>query len=201
MVAEALRTPAASGGPELSFVRMMTEPFGRWERKGDYAIWTGSRRSDEAKYTLLELHDGGVVPIVKPGASPLLHRIPAGVPHHVAHLYGFWHAADVDAVWLRAKQGEVEYYSLMLGGAAGRPATDSCLWICPKCAALLVRHEFDTARNGFDAFLGFALEKVRAFNRDAAQRTCRNCGAVHPPAHGFYPDEDTGEERAARLAE
>jgi hypothetical protein len=201
MVAEALRTPAASGGPELSFVRSMKEPFGRWERKGDYAIWTGSRQADEPRVLLLELHDKGVVPIVKSDSTPLMHRIPGGVPHHIAHLFGFWHVADVDSVWLQAKQGDVEYYSLMLGGAAGRPAKDSCLWICPKCATLLVRHDFDTARNGFEAFLRFSLDKVRAFNRDAAERTCRSCGAVHPPAHGFYPDEDNDEERVARLAE
>jgi hypothetical protein len=199
MVAGAEPRAAASDGPELSFVRHMAAPSGRWERKGDYAIWTGSRRGAEPRLALLEVHEGGVVPVVKTD-GPLLHRIPGGVPHLVAHLFGFWHEADVDAVWLEARQGDTTYYSIMLGGSAGRPARDSCLWICPKCAAPLARHDFDTSRRGFAEFLDFALDKVREFNRDPERRTCRKCRAVHPLAYGFYPDQDTDDERAARLA-
>jgi hypothetical protein len=198
MVAEAEQQ--TGGAPELSFVRHMAARGGRWDRKGDYAIWTGSRRAEEPRLALLELRKGGVVPIVKRD-GPLLHRIPGGVPHHIVHLFGFWHEADVDAVWLEARQGDATYYSIMLGGAAGRPARDTCLWICPKCAEFLVRHDFDTNRHGFAAFLDFALEKVREFNREPGQRTCRKCRSVHPLAYGFYPEEDRDEERAARLAE
>jgi hypothetical protein len=198
MVTEMGPSPHKAAAPELSFVRRMDEAFGRFVRKGDYAIWTGSRRAGEARYVLLERHPAGVVPVVKSGA-PLLHRIPREVPHTIVHLFGFWHATDVDAVWISGDQGDAAYYSLMVGGAESRPAVDACLWICPKCGETLVRHEFATARQGFGAFLDFALEKVREFNREDALRTCRRCGAMHPRSYGFYPDADTDEESAARL--
>ena len=71
-------------------------------------------------------------------------------------------------------------------------------WVCPKCGDLMARSMFDTARHGFDAFLPFSLERVRAFNADPAMRTCPKCGAAHPPSYGFDAALDEPIERSAR---
>jgi hypothetical protein len=80
----------------------------------------------------------------------------------------------------------------------GKPSRNECLWVCPKCATPMARSAFDTARRGFEAFLPFALDRVRSFNADPAMRTCHSCGAVHPPSYGFDADRDDPIERVAR---
>jgi hypothetical protein len=189
------RVPA----PELSFVRRMTEADGRWERRGDYAIWCGNRGKSEPPYALYELTPEGVLPVAGEGSRPVMHRIAAGTPHYVEHLHGFWHVADCDAVWLESRRDGGRYYAILLGGVAGTPGRNECMWICRKCRAPLVRHAYDTRTRGFAGFLPFALERVRAFNADERMRAC-NCGAVHPRAYGFYAEDDNDDERAARAA-
>ena len=58
--------------------------------------------------------------------------------------------------------------------------------------------EYNVARYGALPFWSKVLDRVRAFNADAALRTCPACGAVHPLAYGFEAGDDTDEERGAR---
>ena len=201
MVADAdTGAPGAGLAPELSFVKMMTDTDGRWERHGDYVIWTGNRMADEPGYVLHEWSDKGVIPIPHRNNKPILHRIARGTPYHVSHLFGFWVAHDVDAVWLETLKDGASYYALMVGGTAGKPAETVLQFVCPKCAAAFGRETFDSAKKGHTQLLEHALARVRAFNSDAKARTCPKCGAVHPPTYGFYSTADTADERTARLA-
>jgi predicted RNA-binding Zn-ribbon protein involved in translation (DUF1610 family) len=192
---------AASAAPELSFTVRMSDADVRWQRHGDYAIWCGNRKADQAGYVLHEWCDKGVIPIPGRTGRPIVHRIAQGTPYHVAHLFGFWIEHDVDAVWLESPGGDgASNYTLMVGGAAGKPAETASLFVCPKCAAPFGRETVNTARQGYGRFIEIALERVRAFNADAKSRACPKCGAVHPPIYGFYADADTPAERAARQA-
>jgi hypothetical protein len=199
-VPEEARVSERIPAPELSYVRRMTETAGRWERRGDYAIWCGNRKNSEPPYALYELTPEGVLPVAGDGPGPVMHRIAAGTPHYIEHLLGFWHVADCDAVWLESSMGDGRYFSILLGGVAGTPGRNECMWICRKCRAPLARHAYDTRALGFAGFLPFALERVRAFNADERMRTCGGCGAVHPRAYGFYAEDDNDDERAARAA-
>lgn len=190
----------AAAAPELSFVRRMSETDSRWERHGDYVIWTANRRADEPGYVLHELTPKGVLPIPHKRPSPVLHRIAGGTPYHVSHLFGFWITHDVDAVWLETVKDGASYYALMVGGTTGKPGNTGFLFACPKCAASFGQEGFDTAHKGYDQFLAYARERVRAFNADAKLRTCPKCHAVHPVTYAFYADADTADERTARLA-
>ena len=195
-----MRQAARVPEPELSFVRRMADTDGRFEHHGDYAIWCGHRKAGEPPLALYELHQEGVVPVRRQGNAPVLHRVATGTPFYVAHLAGFWMNADTDAIWLESAQRGAAYYALMLGGVADAFTWNELLWVCRSCRAELARHRFHTHRHGFDRFLPFALEKVRAFNADAAARTCPKCAKVHPHAYGFHPDRDDALERAARAA-
>lgn len=185
--------------PLLHYVRRMTDTSGRWEKVGDYAVWAGHRGKAEPPYGLLEMTGAGIVPVRKDAsATPLLHRIEAGTPHHITHLFGFWHVSDSDLVWLQAVYSEATYYMMTIGGITGRPSRDACRWYCPRCGNQLHQADFDTATLGFGGFLAFQLEGVREFNRDRKLRTCERCSFVHPLAYGFHAEEDTAPEREAR---
>jgi hypothetical protein len=186
--------------PELSFTVAMPDSDGKWRRHGDYAIWCGSRKASEPGFVLHEWSERGVIPIPHRAKRPILHRIVQGTPYHVAHLFGFWIAHDVDAVWIEADGRDATNYTLMVGGSTGKPADTTCLWVCPKCAASFGAERINTAREGYGHFLDAALKRVRAFNADPALRACPKCRNVHPPTYGFYAGEDTAAERSARDA-
>jgi hypothetical protein len=183
--------------PELSFVRSMAETGGQWVLRGDYSIWTGGQKGD-APYRLHQWQEGGVLPIPAAAERPVMHRIDAGTPFEVAHLFGFWIAVDVDTVWIDAPANDGHHYSLIVGGTVGKPGAASCLWVCPRCAAQLARAEFAVPRQHFERFLEFAETRVAAFNAGAALRTCKACGTVHPPSYGFDESRDGDAERRAR---
>jgi hypothetical protein len=185
-------------GPVLSFVRSMAETDGRWELRGDYAIWCGRRTAADDAWLLHEARDGGVLPVRRDGARPLLHRINAGTAFEVAHLFGFWITTDVDTVWVDAAGQDGQYAALMVGGSKDKPSQASCAWVCPKCAALFASASFAIPRQRFERFIAFAQDRVREFNADPARRTCPSCGNVHPVSYGFDATLDTADERQAR---
>jgi hypothetical protein len=191
---------AAIPAPELSFVLKMAETGAKWVLHGEYAIWSGSRKRDEAPLLLHQAQENGVLPVPVAAARPILHRIEAGMPFEVAHLFGFWIAVDVDTVWLDTPDRDGHHYALMVGGAVGKPGEASCLWICPKCAAPLARASFAVPHQHFERFLDFADERVRQFNADETLRTCPRCGVVHPPSYGLDAARDGEPERRARQA-
>jgi hypothetical protein len=189
---------AAVRGPVLSFVRSMAETDGRWELRGEYAIWCGRRAPDDAPFLLHERCEGGVRPIRRCDSHPLLHRIVAGTAFEVAHLFGFWIATDVDTVWVDAPGHGDQYCALIVGGTRDKPAQASCGWVCPRCAAHFAAASFAIPRQRFERFIAFAQDQVREFNADATRRTCPDCSNVHPLSYGFYQDLDTADERQAR---
>jgi hypothetical protein len=184
--------------PELSFVRRMSEENARWVRRGDYALWCGSRTLGQPAHTLYRLHDNGVVPVLRPSVGPLMHRIPAGTPFYVAHLAGLWHVADADAIWVEGEAQDKRFYGLVLGGVAEAFTVNEVLWVCRHCRHELVRFAYDTRRLGFNGFSDFALAKVRQFNADDSLRTCAKCGKVHPMAYGYLASDDNDQESLAR---
>lgn len=191
---------SAIPAPELSFVRSMADTEGKWVLHGEYSIWSGAQKPGEAPYLLHEWRENGVLPILRAETHPIMHRIPAGTPFEVAHLFGFWIVIDVDTVWIDAAGEAGHNYALLVGGAQGKPGDAACLWVCPKCAAQFARGAFAVPRQRFERFLEFAQERVRAFNADLQLRTCPRCGAVHPPSYGFDAKLDSDDERQARHA-
>jgi hypothetical protein len=195
MVAAAAETLDA---PVLSFVRSMTETGGRWELRGEYAIWCGRRDSGTGPWLLHEKRDNGVLALPRDSPRPLLHRIAAGTAFEVAHLFGFWIITDVDTVWVDAVGGDGQCSALIVGGSKDKPGEASCAWVCPKCGALFAVSSFAIPRQRFERFIDYAQDRVRAFNADAARRTCPQCGNVHPISYGFDERLDTADERLAR---
>jgi hypothetical protein len=193
-------SPSEIPAPELSFVRSMADTEGKWELHGEYSIWSGAPKPGERPYLLHEWHDHGVLRIPRAAARPVLHRIAAGTPFEVAHLFGFWMTVDVDTAWVDHSGPDGQRCALMVGGAKGKPGEAACLWVCPKCAAFLARADFVVPHQRLERFLAFAQDRVRAFNADAALRACPSCGAAHPRSYGFHAEHDTDDERAARQA-
>ena len=186
--------------PELSFVRSMTDTDGKWILHGEYSIWSGARKPGEAPYLIHEWRDNGVLPIPPAATHAVMHRIPAGTPFEVTHLFGFWIEVDVDTVWIDAPGAGGQHYALIVGGAQGKPGEAACLWVCPKCAVRFASAEFAVPHQRFERFLEFAQDRMRAFNAQPQLRTCPGCGTVHPPSYGFDRNLDSDEERQARQA-
>lgn len=185
--------------PALSFDFDVTADDGTWTRRGHYAMWRGARAATDPPYLLHEWTERGVRPFPMREDNPMLHRVPAGTPYHIARLFGFWILNDVDAMLLTAKRDETVYYMLVVGGLTEGLREAACLFVCPKCAARFGEGKF-AMRADYEAFIAFALTRVRGFNADAAQRTCPKCGCVHPPTYGFHAEADEPDERAARDA-
>jgi hypothetical protein len=184
--------------PELSFFQSMSETATRWERHGDYSIWCGGSAPGSAVYVLNEWRGNRVLAVPRRDSHPVMHRIPAGTPFEVEHLFGFWMSLDVDSVWIDTSVSGGQRCALVVGGMKGKPAEVACLWICPKCGEPFAQESFAIPRQRFERFLQFAQERVGIFNADERVRTCPSCAAIHPPSYGFYREEDGEAEQAAR---
>lgn len=185
--------------PTLSFDVDVTAGDGTWVRRGHHAIWSGRREPGDPPYVLHEWTERGVRPFARRDDNAHLHRVPAGTPYQIARLFGFWIVNDVDAMLLSAKRGETDYHMLVVGGLTEGLREAACLFVCPECAARFGEARF-AMRGNYEDFIAFAQQRVRAFNADAAQRTCPKCRHIHPPTYGFHAEDDTPEERAAREA-
>jgi 3-hydroxyanthranilate 3,4-dioxygenase len=60
---------------------------------------------------------------------------------------------------------------------AEKPGLEAVAWFCPKCDAELHRETWDTAREISQE--GY-IRATSRFNTEAALRTCKSCGTVHP---------------------
>jgi transposase-like protein len=182
---------SATGIPQplLSYTRSMVEPTGEWKLVGDYAIWSGNRASPDEPYVVLEERNRKVLPIPISSARAILHPIKGGTWFHVERLFGFWMKTDVDSVWIDApsENATTHYYTLIVGGADGRPGTVSSGWLCPSCGEVFNQASTDVTRRRFQVFLDKAAEQVAAFNADSAKRVCPSCKSEHPPTYGFTP--------------
>lgn len=186
--------------PALSFDIDVTASDGKWTRRGNYAIWCGSRAPGDPPYVLHEWTERGVRPFPLRGDNPMLHRVPVGTPYHIARLFGFWVVNDTDAMLLTAKRDGSTYHMLVVGGRTDGLREASCLFVCPGCGARFGEEKFAIGAD-YEAFIAFALKRVRAFNAEAALRTCPKCRHLHPLIYGFRAEADAPDERAARDAD
>jgi hypothetical protein len=115
-----------------------------------------------------------------------MHPIKGGTWFNIEGLFGFWIKADADTVWIDAPgKGEDHYYTIVLGGADGRPGVVSGGWLCPSCGTVFNTIAVDVTRRRFQTFLDLMDRKLAAFNADASARICPDCHAEHPQSYGF----------------
>ncbi|MDT2022573.1 hypothetical protein [Methylocella sp. CPCC 101449] len=175
--------------PDMSFARLFKQHRSKWEVRGQYAIWTGSRSSDEAKYRLLERLDRNVVRVEQANGRQLMHRITAGTEFTIENLAGYWLTFDVDSIWIDVSSAATQHCVLLVGGSTEAEGNASVGWLCPKCGASVSSKRFQHILRDLPSFLNAADKLVEAFNADAAVRTCEECGITHPPSHGMTQDE------------
>lgn len=179
--------------PRLDFdIRMGSG--GGWQCAGDYSIWTTTVTDGEPPIRLLERRENGV--IEHPDNAFYLYHLPAGVPHRLNPVFGFWRVSEADVDVMRARSPQGAYYTLLVNTASSAYARDRILWFCRECGTTLSDISFETRRYGVAAYFAAATEHVRTFN--SGTRACPHCGAVHLPAYGFDPGQDDDHERAAR---
>jgi 3-hydroxyanthranilate 3,4-dioxygenase len=104
-----------------------------------------------AEIQFAELESGPATMCVAPGDTVYL---PAGIPSRIL------------------PQGEV--IQVRLKGQP--PLREAVAWYCEACGTLVHAHEFSDPIPQRQY-----LHAVEAFNADVDLRTCRACGAVHPP--------------------
>ncbi|HXQ52669.1 MAG TPA: hypothetical protein VN802_16355 [Stellaceae bacterium] len=171
---------------------------GGWRQANRYALWVGRQAQDEPRpYELLEIR--GETLVRCPLRPRLMHLIPAGTPHRIAHLFAPWRVSDADTVYLRYAEPEGVYHTLITATARA-VKEDRVLFVCPSCGHEMGSLAFDTRPQGMASFWPFLLAEARAFNSDAARRKCGGCGALHPVCYGFDARSDAGDEAAARQA-
>jgi len=168
---------------------------GTWAHTGGYAIWSLTCGA-ASPLDLLERH--GDRPVSIPPKPYVLHNIAGGTAHRLAHVFGFWRISEIDTIFLKNTEGAQINYTFTLATGSPHYRSDRVAWYCHGCHATLYEASFDTKRFGLDAFWAWALGEGRSFNADTKIRTCSTCGAVHGPAYGMSPDDDTPEERDAR---
>jgi len=194
----AVQTPPA---PEASFELFLAgtqaaAQQGRLFAFGEYWLWGVSKPAGQPRLELIEKRSDGLVRFSQPGY--FLHVVKAGVPYHIARLFGYWLASDADGLWLQVERPEATSYTWIIGGQSGVRRAHAFSWLCPGCGTALAerRHADPAARP--ERFVPAQREAVRAFNLDGAMRTCRACGEQHPLAYGLDPKEDLAEEASAR---
>jgi len=68
--------------------------------------------------------------------------------------------------------------SLQVRFKAETSGREAVVWYCPHCDTVVDWRSIDTSQEiPQEAY----WEATQAFNNDAARRTCRECGTVHPP--------------------
>jgi hypothetical protein len=171
--------------PLMHYTQSMVEPTGDWKIVGDYAVWSGNRLDGTKPYVLHELVDSGVLPVPTSTARAILHPIKGGVWFHIQDLFGFWMRTDVDTVWIDAPGNDGHYYTLIIGGAEGRPGRVAFGWVCPKCATPYNRHDVDVSGRRFQSFFDSVTRELAHFNSNDNARECPSCRTRHPQSYGF----------------
>jgi hypothetical protein len=180
--------------PILGYDFPLDAPNG-WNKANRYLLYTGHFALESPPIALQERLETGTVTL--PLRDRALSLVPAGTPHRLTHLAGFWRISDADILVLRAVLPEAVYISLYVSSGPLH-LTDRLFWYCPQCGTELAPWVYDVRRFGALSFWKDLLAPVRAFNATLQQRTCPKCAAVHPVAYGFDAEDDTDEERLAR---
>lgn len=168
---------------------------GGWHQANNYNLWVGRQMPADPAYQLLERRGEGAVHL--PLRPRMMHTVTAGTPYRITHLFGAWRVSDADTIYLRVKEEDFVYHTL-LSAMCRDVHEDFLLWLCPACGHELARERFDVRRGGLAGFWPFLLERARTFNAAAERRICGACGKLHPLAYGFETAADSAEEAAAR---
>ncbi len=140
--------------------------------------------------------------IGSPKQELVLHVITSGTPHHSAHNYGYWHINDKDELYLQMRGSADDNlgYSLTIMGSPSATDTDRIAWYCQSCGTMIFERLLRTGSVGFDHFWKWEEASVREFNAEIRNRTCSECGEVHPLGYMWNPAKDTPQEHEARMA-
>jgi hypothetical protein len=132
----------------------------------------------------------------------VLHVITSGTPHHSPHNFGFWHINDKDELYLQMRGNSEDElgYSLTIMGTPKDSDTDRVAWYCQTCETMIFERMLRTGQVGFHHFWKWEEASVREFNSNVQNRTCPECGDIHPLGYMWNPAKDTPEEREARMA-
>lgn len=171
---------------------------GTWQHAGQYSVWTGSVQAGAPVPQVLEMRGDEIAAVAV--RETMLHVIPAGRPHRLSHLFGFWRVSDGDTFVLLARDPAVTRFAFVAATSAPSYAKERLRFACPNCRRVLKALAFDARRLGFERYWDEALAEARAFSADAAGRRCSHCATLHPIAYGLNAQSDTPDERAARLA-
>ena len=156
-----------------------------WQAVGQHEVWVGRYPPSDATLCLEEWRPEGWAEL--PKAGPLMHRVPAGLPYRVRGLWGFWHIACGDMVWLQFPRADLTFYLLIAGGMTGLSGDHAVAWYCGQCRAELQRQDFPRLGSAARLLGDASASAVAAFNADPARRRCTACGWEHPPAYPFAP--------------
>jgi len=129
-----------------------------------------------------------------------LHITTGGTPHRVPHSMGFWHINDMDELYLGLTNPDGDplgHYLVIMQTPKGSEG-DSWAWYCETCLTMLFERHFATGEHGLQGLFKSSETAVRAYNSDARNRTCPECGHLNPLAYAWNVHHDTPEERAAR---
>jgi hypothetical protein len=171
-------------------------PQRAWQEASRNYIWSARHPRNASPHGIVELLPEGVVRL--PERGRMFHVIPAGRAFRIEHGFGFWRTCGADALYIATDYDDGAAYMMVISTAPESYRADTLHWACPGCGETLHSVEIPTRRLHLAGLTERALEAVRAFNADAALRTCAKCATVHPPAYGFEPVDDNGEERDAR---
>lgn len=188
--------------PLRDYAASLTDPddlkvLGKWDEAFDYRIWSARLPLDAPQFELYEMTPEGILSIPQHGPR-VLHLIRAGVPHHVAPLFGYWAVSDTDRIWLRAEWEGQASYTIIMGGTPSAYRCDAVRWYCPQCAAVLHEMTYETAQRGWPGFWDEEVKAVQQFNANTTLRTCQACASLHPLAYSFFSEHDGPQEEEAR---
>src|SRR3712207_3652181 len=145
-----------------------------WQAYGQHELWIGRYPPGAPALHVQELRPQGLLEYDKPDF--LLHRVVAGTPYRVSHLFGFWHVSDEDLLWFQIPRTELTFYIALAGGATNVAGDHSIVWYCGECAHEIYRRDFTGVGHTGDFLTQESAPVVEAFNADAALRRCRACG-------------------------
>jgi hypothetical protein len=171
-------------------------PKRAWQEASRNYIWSARHPAGAVRLGIVELLPEGVVRL--PERERVFHVVPAGRPHRIEHAFGFWRTCGADALYVASNYEAGVVYMMVISTAPTTYQVDTLHWTCLGCGGALQSVEIPTRRVHLRGLTERSLAAVRAFNADPAGRTCASCGALHPLAYGFEPDDDNDEERAAR---
>lgn len=167
-----------------------------WHTANQNFVWSGRQSADSPAFDVVERLPEGIVRL--PERNRVFHVIPAGRPFRVEHAFGFWRTCGADTLYIRSAF-EDGFVATMIVSTANRTyRSDRLVWACRACGHELRSLDVPTRRVHLAGLLERALAAVRAFNADAAARTCPSCGDVHPLSYGFESGGDDEAERTAR---